>query len=109
MSSVTNLVNIMTDPELVKKIVKTAIEVVAEDICECFKRFPVPAGITKTQAADTFIRELALRTTRHSAKANVTTQEYLKGIASSAFLVEHCDEIVAKVLELEGQTQIIVE
>ncbi len=109
MSSVTNLVNIMTDPELVKEIVKTAIEAVAEDICECFKRFPVPAGMTKAQAADTFIRELALRTTRHSANANVTTEAYLKSIASSAFLAEHCDEIVAKVIELEGQTQTIVE
>ena len=107
--SMTDLVNEMSDPKLIKEIVTTAIEAFAEDICDFFKKFPIPAGMTKAQAADTFIRALGFHATMKQAGGNITTEQYLIGIAASAFLVEHIDEIVAKVVELEGDQTIVTE
>lgn len=99
----------MKDPALTKEIIETAIDAFAENIRECFKKFPIPAGMTKREAADTFIRSLAISVTNFGEECNTTAQEYLSGIATSAFLVEHIDDIIAKVLELEGEQQTIIE
>lgn len=107
--SMTNLVNEMSNQELTKEIVTTAVEAFAEDICECFKKFPIPPGLTKAQAADTFVRELGLRATTKRLDGPITTEQYLTGIAASAFLAEHLDEIVAKVVELEGGQTTVTE
>ena len=99
----------MKDPALAEELIKTAIEAFAENICECFEKFPIPAGMTKKEAADTFIRTLAMSVINFGEKRNTTTQEYLTGIATSAFLVEHIDDIIAKVIEDENNQTIITE
>lgn len=65
--------------------------------------------MTKRQAADTFIRALVVRVTMLQFGDKVTTEQHLGGIAAGAFLVEHIDEIVAKVVELEGGQTIVTE
>lgn len=99
----------MQDPKFTKEVLDTAIGVFAESIRECFKEFPIPDGMTKKQTADTYIRALAMSVTNFGEERNVTTQEYLTGIATSAFLVEHIDEIIAKVLEQEGDQTTVTE
>lgn len=99
----------MKDPALTKEVLDSAISAFAESIRECFKKFPIPDGMTKREAADTFIRTLAMRATIFGEERNTTTREYLSGIATSAFLVEHIDDIIAKVFELEGEQQTIIE
>lgn len=99
----------MKDPKFTKVILDTAICTFAENIRDCFKQFPIPTGMTKREAADTYIRTLAMSVTNIDEKRNATAQEYLSGIAASAFLVEHIDDIIAKVLELEGEQQAIIE
>ena len=105
----TDLVNEMPDPKFTKEIVTTAVEAFAEDICDCFKKFPIPAGMSKAQAADTFIRALGLRATMKQADGNITNEQYLTSIAASAFLAEHIDEIINKVVELEGGQTAVTE
>lgn len=99
----------MKDPKFTKEVLDTAIIAFAESIRDCFKTFPVPAGMTKREAADTYIRTLAMSVTNFGEERNTTTQEYLTGIATSAFLVEHIDEIVAKVIEREGGQTAVTE
>lgn len=90
-------------------VLDTAISAFAESIRECFKQFPVPTGMTKRKAADTYIRTLAMSVTNFGEERNTTTQEYLSGIATSAFLVEHIDDIIVKILELEGDQTTVNE
>jgi hypothetical protein len=93
--------------EDIKSVVDQAVNCIAEDISVCFNKFPIPQHLTKEQAAETFVRELALRSA--DVPAVCSTQQALQQVSAAAFLAEHCDEIVAKVIELEGQTQTIVE
>jgi hypothetical protein len=93
--------------EDIKSVVDAAVLQIAEDICACFKKFPLPQGFTKEAAAETFVRELALRSS--DVPEVCSTEQALQMVSAAAFLAEKCDEIVAKVLELEGQTQTIVE
>lgn len=99
----------MKDPKFTKEVLDTAIEAFAETIRECFKKFPLPAGMSKKEAADTFIRALAMQATCFEPEEKVTTEKYLTGIATSAFLVEHINDIIAKVLELEGDQTTVTE
>ena len=93
--------------EAIKVLVDAAVLHIAEDIRACFKKFPIPQGLTKEQAAETFIRALALRSA--DIPEVCSTAQALQMVSAAAFLAEHCDEIVAKVIELEGSQQTIVE
>jgi hypothetical protein len=93
--------------EAIKFVVDQAILQIAENIRECFKKFPIPQQLTKEEAAETFVREMALRSA--DVPEVCTTEKALRMVSASAFLAEHCDEIVAKVLELESKTPTIVE
>lgn len=99
----------MKDPKFTKEVLDTAISAFAESIRECFKKFPLPAGMTKREAAETYIRTLALSVTNFGEERNTTTQEYLTGIATSAFLIEHIDDIIAKVIDDEGDQTTVTE
>lgn len=99
----------MKDPKFTKVVLDTAIEAFAESIRECFKQFPVPNGMTKREAADTYIRTLAMSVTNFGEEHNTTTKDYLTGIATSAFLVEHINDIITKVIGNEGAQQTIIE
>lgn len=74
-----------------------------------FQTVPIPTGMTKREAADTYIRTLAMSVTNFGEAHNTTTKEYLTGIATAGFLVEHIDDIIAKVIENEGEQQTIIE
>ncbi len=93
--------------EDIKSVVDQAVLHIAENILECFKKFPIPSDLTKEQAAETYVRTLALRSAK--VPAVYSNERALQMVGATAFLAEHCDEIVAKVIELEGQTQPITE
>lgn len=93
--------------EDIKSVVDAAVLHIAENIRDCFNRFPLPSSMTKEAAAKTFVRELALRSA--DVPKVCSTEQALQMVSAAAFLAEHCDEIVAKVIELEGQQQTIVE
>lgn len=99
----------MKDPKFTKEILDTAICAFAENIRDFFKRVPPPAEMTKREAAGLYIRMLAMSVTNIDEKHNVTTQECLSGIAASAFLAEHIDDIITKAIENEGDQTTVTE
>ena len=99
----------MQDPKFTKEVLDTAISAFAESIRECFKKFPLPVGMSKKEAADTLIRALAMQAANFEPEEKATTERYLTGIATSAFLVEHINDIIAKVIGDGGEQQTIIE
>lgn len=97
----------MSDKELADTIVKEAINRIAATAASFIKKCPPPNNASVKLAADIYVRTCAAACAE--PVSNPTNQQHIAGIATSAFLVEHIDEIVAKVVELEGGQTIVTE
>lgn len=97
----------MSDKELADAIVNEAINGIAATAAAFIKKCPPPNNASVKLAAYIYVRTCA--TACVEPVANPTNQQHIACIAASTFLVEHIDEIVAKVVELEGGQTTVTE